>query len=151
VLTRGEIIRTRVYDLPSIGEPRSLLRATVRIEGATMDVYVTHLAAWGKFARKNRENQLRCILGIVAPSPNPWLLMGDFNADSDSPEMQPLLYGGAIHTSGDVERASHKITGERLDYLFADPGWDTMSSAVLSVDPSDHRPVISELRHGGAQ
>ena len=47
LLTRGTIVSATVHPLPSIGEPRSVIESVIRIDGATINVYVTHLTAWG--------------------------------------------------------------------------------------------------------
>ncbi|HKV10992.1 MAG TPA: endonuclease/exonuclease/phosphatase family protein, partial [Thermoanaerobaculia bacterium] len=43
ILTRGQIVKAEVHSLPCVGEPRTLLEATIRIEGATITFYTTHL------------------------------------------------------------------------------------------------------------
>ena len=149
VLTRGDIIATRVHDLPSIGEPRALLQATVRIDGAIIDVFVAHLTALGPFHESTRARQLRCVLSIVSASPHPWILMGDFNASPAAEEMKILLANPGVRVSGDMSKGTHKVTSQRLDYIFTDTGWTTISASLLEVDPSDHRPLLSELRRGG--
>src|SRR6266542_1284970 len=61
LLTRGEIVSAFVHPLPSIGEPRSVVESIVRIDGTTLNVYVTHLTAWGKINRLSRDEQLACV------------------------------------------------------------------------------------------
>ncbi len=48
LLTRGDILSATVHPLPSVGEPRSLIESVVRVDGAVLNVYVTHLTAWGR-------------------------------------------------------------------------------------------------------
>jgi len=37
------------------------------------------------------------------------------------------------------------MLNERIDYVFADYGWEVRSARVLAIGPSDHYPVIAEL------
>src|SRR3954447_12934435 len=54
ILTRGQVVCAVVHPLPSIGEPRSVLEAVVRIDGATLNVYVARLTAWASLNAKSR-------------------------------------------------------------------------------------------------
>ena len=40
---------------------------------------------------------------------------------------------------------SHPLMNERIDYVWADYGWEVRSARVLATGPSDHYPVITEL------
>jgi endonuclease/exonuclease/phosphatase (EEP) superfamily protein YafD len=42
--------------------------------------------------------------------------------------------------------STHRMTRQRIDYVFADHGWTPTASRVLRVGPSDHWPVVVELR-----
>jgi endonuclease/exonuclease/phosphatase family metal-dependent hydrolase len=149
LLTRGEILQTQVYDLPSFGEPRSLLRATIRIHGSEIDVFVAHLAAWGPLNRRVRRQQAACLAAIVGSTPRPYVLVGDLNATPGNEELSVLLRGTPLTPSGDMQAATHKVTGQRLDFILTDPRWTTVSARVLDVDPADHKPLVSTLRRGG--
>ncbi|HSK77532.1 MAG TPA: endonuclease/exonuclease/phosphatase family protein, partial [Thermoanaerobaculia bacterium] len=61
ILTRGQIVQAEVHPLPCLGEPRALLEATIRIDGATVSFYATHLTTWGRLNSKIRAEQLRCL------------------------------------------------------------------------------------------
>jgi endonuclease/exonuclease/phosphatase family metal-dependent hydrolase len=51
---------------------------------------------------------------------------------------------------GDDIAVTHRYTRQRIDYIFADPGWITDSYRVIRAGPSDHWPVLVEL-HREAQ
>ena len=63
VLTRGEIVAADVKALPGTGEPRTLLETVVRVNGGTIQFYVTHTAAWADI------NQALTTLGMDARGP----------------------------------------------------------------------------------
>jgi endonuclease/exonuclease/phosphatase family metal-dependent hydrolase len=145
LLTRGEIVSTDVHELPSIGEPRTAIEAVVRIDGTTLNVYVTHLTTWGKYNRANRREQLRCLARHVRTSRYPYLLLGDFNAPPETPEMQEFRKENAAQLCGESIGDTNPMMHARIDYIWADYGWDVRSARVIDAGPSDHYPVIAEL------
>jgi len=147
VLTRGEIVKSDVHDLPGTGEPRSLLDGTIRVGGGTIEFYVTHTTAWGSVNRETRRNQLNCILAHLRSSHHPFILVGDLNAPPEAPELAEFLARDGMHLAGDPKASTHKVTEQHLDYILADPGWIVRSARVLDDGPSDHRPVLAELVH----
>lgn len=147
VLTRGDFLSNEVHELPGIGEPRTLLETIVRINGGTIEFYVGHTAAWKALNRKPRDLQLRCMNAHVNASAFPYILVGDLNATPESEEIARFLGANALKFAGDPKTPTHKLLGDRLDYILTDPGWQVRQSAVLDEGPSDHRPVIAELVH----
>jgi endonuclease/exonuclease/phosphatase family metal-dependent hydrolase len=145
LLTRGEIVSAFVHPLPSFGEPRSVTESIVRIDGTTLNVYVTHLTAWGKFNSKSRDEQLGCVAKHIRTSLYPYLVLGDLNAPPDAPEVQRFRKLNAAQICGEEIGVSQPLMNERIDYVWADYGWEVRSARVLAVGPSDHYPVVTEL------
>jgi endonuclease/exonuclease/phosphatase family metal-dependent hydrolase len=145
VLTRGEIAGGVVYHLPSIGEPRSLLQTTIRIDGRYVNVFVGHLAAWGRINRSSRLSQAECVDRIASASTIPFVVVGDFNAIASAPEMVRLLDSRTMRPVGELDVPTHKITKEHLDFVFADPGWKVKQWSVPQTGPSDHWPLLATL------
>jgi endonuclease/exonuclease/phosphatase family metal-dependent hydrolase len=145
ILTRGDIRESTVYALPGIGEPRSMLAAVVAIDGGTIEVDATHTSAWGAASRDARTLQLACIRTHAGSSGYPAVLAGDLNASPAAPEIAEFLRMSRLRFAGDPARPTHKVTGQRLDYVLADPGWQVTSAHVIDEGPSDHRPVLVEL------
>ena len=145
ILTRGTFVYSEVHQLPAVGEPRSVIESLVRIDNTLINVYVTHLTTWGKFKRENRDEELVCLAKHVRTSRYPYLLMGDFNAPPESPEIQNFRKINAAQICGETLGPSHPLMNERIDYVWADYGWDVRSSRILAIGPSDHYPVIAEL------
>jgi endonuclease/exonuclease/phosphatase family metal-dependent hydrolase len=145
LMTRGEIANAFVHELPSIGEPRTVMETVVRIDGTILNVYVTHLTAWGKFNSKSRDEQLECVARHIRTSRYPYLVIGDFNAPPDSAEVERFRKVNAAQICGAEIGISHPLMKERIDYVWADYGWQVRSARVVKAGPSDHYPVVTEL------
>jgi endonuclease/exonuclease/phosphatase family metal-dependent hydrolase len=145
ILTRGELVETEVHPLPCVGEPRALLEATIRIDGATISVFATHLTSWGRLNSAIREEQLQCLAREVHSSRYPYILAGDLNTGPDSPEMETFLRGNFAQLASYEIGPTFPQWNEQIDYIFADHGWQVRSSRAWPIDVSDHLPVTAEL------
>ena len=147
VLTKGVIVNADVKALPGTGEPRTLLETIVRVNGGTVQFYVTHTAAWASINEAARGEQLQCINAHLQASGYPYILTGDLNAPPESGELARFLDRNVMQFAGDPKAPTHRVMEQRLDYILADPGWTVRSARVLDDGPSDHRPVLAELVH----
>lgn len=147
VLTRGQILKADVHKLPGTGEPRSILETVLRVNGGTIEMYVTHTTAWASMNKATRDVQLQCINSHLNASAFPFIVAGDLNAPPDSAEIARFLNRNTLRFVGDAKTPTHRVMEQRLDYILADPGWQVASSRVLDDGPSDHRPVLAELVH----
>lgn len=145
ILTRGRIVQAEVHPLPCLGEPRTLLEATIRIDGATVNVYATHLTTWGRLNSKIRAEQLRCLAREVRASRHPFILAGDLNTDPDSPEMEAFRRENIAQPASRDIGPTYPFWNEQIDYIFADHGWRVRASRAWPVEVSDHLPVTAEL------
>ena len=86
------------------------------------------------------------ILDHFADSAHPFILAGDLNASPDDPVIGLLTAQWLDCTSGDFT-FSVKDPREKIDYILARPkqAWRTIDSQVISVELSDHYPVIATL------
>lgn len=127
-----------------------------------VDVYNTHLQAQGY--ERIRVTQVEDLVKFIRKHDQgfPTLLLGDFNARTDSPSqrlMQQEL--GIRDTFGEANPGAPGYTddgegGQRIDYIFVLPNatWDidVVASQVVNQDAqghptiSDHRGVASTLR-----
>jgi len=145
ILTRGQIVQTQVHPLPCLGEPRALLEATVRIDGATISFYATHLTTWGRLNSKIRGEQLSCLAREVRTSRYPYILAGDLNTGPRSPEMEAFLRENAAQLASRGIGPTFPRWNEQIDYIFADHGWQVRASRAWPTGASDHLPVTAEL------
>jgi endonuclease/exonuclease/phosphatase family metal-dependent hydrolase len=145
LLTGGEVRSVEIHALPGGGEPRTVLEARVRVRGAEVQFLVTHLAAWGRLGRAARGRQAAALAEHLRRTASPFVLVGDLNAPPDAPELRHLMATELFRACGGLA-STHRMTRQRIDYVFADPGWTPVASRVLRVGPSDHWPVVVELR-----
>jgi endonuclease/exonuclease/phosphatase family metal-dependent hydrolase len=148
ILTRGQIVQAEAHPLPCIGEPRTLLEATIRIDGATLSFYVTHLTTWGRLNSKIRAEQLHCLAREVRASRHPYILAGDFNTPPEAPEMEAFRRENAAQLATDAIGPTFPHWKEQIDYIFADYGWRVRSARTWPIEVSDHLPVTAELLWG---
>jgi endonuclease/exonuclease/phosphatase family metal-dependent hydrolase len=145
ILTRGQIVQAEAHPLPCVGEPRTLLEATIRIDGATISFYATHLTSWGRLNSKIRTEQLDCLARVVHSSRHPYLLVGDFNTHPESPEMEAFRRENAAQLVSKAIGPTFPLWNEQIDYIFADHGWKVRGSRTWPIEVSDHLPVTAEL------
>jgi endonuclease/exonuclease/phosphatase family metal-dependent hydrolase len=145
ILTRGTLREVEVVPLPSFGEPRSLLRARIEVEGRQLVFMVTHLAAWGALNRATRVRQAECLAARAGADGSGIVLTGDLNAAPRSPELAALLDAGALRMAGPPDEPTHPLLGHRIDYILVGPGWRVARAGVVRSGPSDHWPITAEL------
>ena len=151
VLTRGQIVSSKVHNLPSAGEPRSILVTTIRIDGATINFEVAHVASWGGLNAEIRGRQLECVARHVRVSAYPHILTGDFNAPPTADEIKAFrATSTTLAIAGDSLPFTQRTMRKRIDYIFADLGWQIRDAHVVTIGPSDHFPVVAELVHAQA-
>ena len=150
LLTRGRILESHQVPLPSFGEPRSLLAATVELDAARYQIFVTHLVAWGSLSRRIRARQVQCVAEYLRASPRPFVLCGDLNIGPGSSDLHELEMGGFAQLCGLASEPTHPLLGRRLDYIYADPRFHVEEAAVLRSGPSDHWPIAALLSWPGA-
>jgi endonuclease/exonuclease/phosphatase family metal-dependent hydrolase len=146
VLTRGEVKSFYTHALPGSGEPRSVLQADITVDEVSLTFFVTHLAAWGRLLRVARMRQIAELGDITTRSPLPHVLVGDFNVPPAAEEIRVLLSHGHLRVCGDTKEGTFPMTRQRLDYVFADPRWELLSSDVIRRGPSDHWAVVVDLK-----
>jgi endonuclease/exonuclease/phosphatase (EEP) superfamily protein YafD len=90
--------------------------------------------------------QIADLVERLRQSEGPFVLVGDLNAPPDAPEIGTLMAAELFRMCGDDIAFTHRFMRQRIDYVFADPGWTTTSYQVIRTGPSDHWPVLVELR-----
>lgn len=146
VLTRGTIESARVHPLPGSGEPRSLLEADIDVDGTRITFFVTHLAAWGRLLRNARLRQIAELGDLTSRGTYPHVLVGDFNVPPGAEEMRVLVSHGHLRVCGEPTEATFPMMRQRLDYVFVDPRFELVDDSVIRGGPSDHWPIMVELR-----
>lgn len=157
LLTRGRVVEEEVEILPGEAERRSILRSRIDLGGEsdeTIDVFVTHLAAWGRFGRSIRVRQAGFVADRLHAADRPFVLTGDLNAPPWAAELAPLVRHGRLRLCGEAagrSTATHRFLRQRIDYVFAGPQWHRVRARVLRAGPSDHFPVLATLWRGAGE
>ena len=145
VLTRGEVLSSAVHCLPGPGEPRSVAEAVVRVGDLEIAFLVAHLTAWGWLLRKTRVEQMNVIAGLTKSRTGPYILVGDFNAPPGAREICEFVANSHLRVCDSHDEPTYATLRQRLDYVFSDPGWETLRAQVVRTGPSDHWPLLVEM------
>ena len=114
-------------------------------------IYNTH---WDHESQQSRVNSAELTLQVL-PS-TPWILLGDFNAEPDSVELQFLAKAPNIdfvtrdNLIGTFHNFQGGTDGDRIDHVFVSKGIKTGPVKVITTEegnlfPSDHYPIVLEV------
>ncbi|GAA3137626.1 endonuclease/exonuclease/phosphatase family protein [Streptomyces rameus] len=116
---------------------------TIRVRGTRVHVYSTHL----DYRRDPsvRRAQVDDMLAVLAEDPGPKVLLGDFNAEPNAPELAKLWGplrdaapgGGKTYPAVDPVR--------RIDLVTVSPDVIVTGTHESGTTASDHRPVVADL------
>ena len=129
-------------------------------QGRSFYVYNLHL---DHISQPSRERSVKLLLDrIAARSPAaPVIVTGDFNTGEANPATQAMLrlfrdtFRVVQPNATDVGTANQftlgKIGGDKIDYIFVEPGTEVLSADIIRTAvegryPSDHFPVIARVR-----
>jgi endonuclease/exonuclease/phosphatase family metal-dependent hydrolase len=159
LLSRLPILVSDVHRLPGAGEPRSALRTMLELDGGTLWVTNTHLST-GEPAR--RAEQVAALAALHTDSMEAGVLVGDFNARPDAPELAALR--GRFADSWELaedrddqagwrfwqrdEGLTHPAQAphRRIDQVWVSDGVAVAGARVLdSEGASDHLPLMVDL------
>jgi len=150
VLSRYPIARrenTHLFRSPG-EEQRGLLHVEIDVPDVPLQVYVTHLDA---FSETDRVQQARQVVELVGEN-CPAVLLGDFNAHPQTPEIGILRATltdtwTAADGGGSLTTRHADAPTARIDYIFTSQRVRTAWTRFSTDDPaaSDHLPVVSRL------
>ena len=159
LLSRLPILISDVHRLPGGGEPRCALRTMVELDGGALWVTTTHLTTRSP---AERAAQVADVAALHTEPMETGLVVGDFNAAPDSPELGPLRerFTDAWHLArARDDRAgwrfwqSHEghtfpARGPRLriDQVWVSAGVSVAGAHVVDgLGSSDHLPLVVDL------
>jgi endonuclease/exonuclease/phosphatase family metal-dependent hydrolase len=159
LLSRLPILISDVHRLPGAGEPRSALRTMIELDGGALWVTATHLTTRSP---EDRAAQVAALAALHSESMQTGVLVGDFNARPEAPELNALRSRftdawelardrddqagwrfwqrdeGLTHPAGSPRR--------RIDQVWVSDGVEVASARVLDADgASDHLPLVVDL------
>ena len=148
ILSRFPMLHTENHEITRLStvEPNPVPRlapgfaeAVLLVRGVRLPVYSTHLDYRPDPAV--RAIQVADMLRIMTSGPK--LLLGDFNATPDAPELAPLWQELTAAPTGFTFPAD--LPAKRIDYVTMSPGVTARSATVPETLASDHRPVLADL------
>jgi len=159
LLSRLPILISDVHRLPGAGEPRSALRTMIELDGGTLWVTATHLST-GKPAQ--RAEQVAALAALHTDSMEAGVLVGDFNARPDAPELAALRgrFADSWELAADRddqagwrfwqrdEGLTHPAHAphRRIDQVWVSDGVSVAAAQVLdAAGASDHLPLMVDL------
>ncbi len=158
VLTSLPVMHTENHDITRLSTQGSdplpeptpgFAEVVVNAKGAVVHVYVTHLDYRADPAV--RAMQVDDTLAILDDDPKgaQQVLVGDFNAPPDAPELAPLW--SELLDSWDVAGSGSGLTfpaieaTKRIDYVTHSTNIHTRAADVVPTQASDHLPVVADL------
>ena len=164
ILSRWPFTESANHPLPSRSGLESRGRLVAQIhgpDGQRVQVECTHLH-WGGHQRPvlgviERHDQATALVGAERPAELPIVLLGDFNAQPEDRELEPLREAftdawAAIHPSEPgftIPSHPTEPPDRRIDYLWLSAGIRCLGIEVVDTAvsrmASDHYPVIADL------
>jgi endonuclease/exonuclease/phosphatase family metal-dependent hydrolase len=145
LITRLSTQSTEPVPAPAPG----FAEVVVEAGGARVHVYATHLDY--RADPSVRAAQVADMREILAADPEgaQQVLVGDFNAPPDAPELAPL-WADLVDTwaaVGDGPGLTYPAVDpvKRIDYVTHSPQIRTVRTTVLQTPASDHLPVVADL------
>jgi endonuclease/exonuclease/phosphatase family metal-dependent hydrolase len=159
LLSRLPILISDVHPLPGAGEPRIALRTLVELDGGALWVTTTHLTT---NSPDERAVQVAAVAALHTEPMETGVIVGDFNADPDAPELGVLRqrFTDAWHLArarddqarwrfwSREEGHTHPagFPRRRIDQVWVSPGVAVAGAHVLDAEgASDHLPLVVDL------
>jgi endonuclease/exonuclease/phosphatase family metal-dependent hydrolase len=159
LLSRLPILVSDVHRLPGSGEPRIALRTMVELDGGALWVTTTHLSTG---PADERAAQIEELTRLHTEPMETGVIVGDFNAAPDAPELDVLRqrFTDAWHLAraredqagwrfwqrdeGNTHPAS--FPRRRIDQVWVSAGVGVAAAQVLDAGrSSDHLPLVVDL------
>jgi endonuclease/exonuclease/phosphatase family metal-dependent hydrolase len=159
LLSRLPILVSDVHRLPGDGEPRIALRTMVELDGGALWVTTTHLTTGSP---DQRAQQVAALAALHTEPMETGVIVGDFNAVPDAPELDALRqrFTDAWHLAHAREdqagwRFWQREEGHthpagaphrRIDHVWVSAGVTVAAAHVLDAEgASDHLPLLVDL------
>lgn len=174
ILTRHPIVAQDWKRLEPFDDSRTALLLRIAIDERPINVYTTHLH-WTEEGGAIRKRQVAGLLDFIAAThgDTPSIVMGDFNAEANAPELHALLreYAeayGTLHAEPATDRRTRSTLNlayyppKHIDQVFLKRGaWAPTEARIIldhadaeGVWPSDHygvhvraRPIPMDAGH----
>jgi endonuclease/exonuclease/phosphatase family metal-dependent hydrolase len=154
ILTRLPVLSAENHEITRLStqEPDPVPRpapgfpeVVVAVHGVRLHVYTTHLDYRPDPAV--RAAQVSDMLAVLDADRGPKLLIGDFNATADAPELAPLWTrlddAWGDRPGGETYPATAPV--KRIDHIAVPAHTGVCAIEVVDTLASDHRPLVADL------
>ncbi len=144
LLSIYKIQNTLAIVLPSEGELAVLLVTLVKVNNVSVNVLVAHFGE----SEEDRSAQADKTVEIINSLTGPIILLGDFNSEPNSSQIQTILDVGLNDSYADSHNGEHVSTTKQaekhtIDFVFY-RGLTLLTADVIKEGKaSDHNPVIA--------
>ncbi|WP_328537908.1 endonuclease/exonuclease/phosphatase family protein [Streptomyces sp. NBC_00344] len=141
--TNHEITRLSTQDPDPVPAPApGFGEVVLRVKGVPLHVYVTHLDY--RADPSVRVAQVADTRRIMAEDHGRKVLLGDFNAEPNAPELAPL-WRELRNAEPGLPTFPALDPVKRIDYVAVSPGIAVRGATVADTLASDHRPIVADL------
>lgn len=139
-------------------EGRTYIECTLDVEGKVFTVGTTHLSFSPFFEQTDhRKDEANRLSSAISDNTKNYMLVGDFNSAPNSYTIEKIS-SSLNHCGPEMEQATwttkpfdyggfaEKELNWRLDYAFATPDLNILSSQIVETDYSDHLPILLEVQ-----
>lgn len=126
-------------------ESRSIIRTVLNVDGTDVCLLVCHMG----LVESERHNAVAALCQLIDECSIPLIVMGDFNAQPNSEELQPLF--ARLQDSARMDSSSTAFTFAsylpqcKIDYILY-RGLECTSAQIISEIVSDHFPILAEFK-----
>lgn len=145
LLVRGTIERSAVYPLPKLPahrfwqERRTVLKASVTVDGHRLWVACTHLAVPPKVSTI----QLDALIERAAFAPSPRIVLGDFNREPEA--VEPQFRAIAMPMAGTGPTFPAHRPDQTIDHVAVSADIDILAAEVHRTAMSDHAALVVDV------
>ncbi|WP_096274323.1 endonuclease/exonuclease/phosphatase family protein [Paucisalibacillus globulus] len=144
ILSRYPITNVNHYLLPSVQEQRGLLHAKVQIHGRHVHIFNVHLG----LSTSERLEQIQTIHSIIQHIKEPFVVMGDLNAEPGSNELLLLEKMSLLNVA--MHKPFHSFPTnnptQRIDYIFTSKELKKIREQAIQSMASDHLLVLAKVK-----
>lgn len=147
LLSRHPVVAWRNVPLPAELEPRSAIVARLAVPAGEVTVVATHLG----LSQRDRAAQAAAVVEAVRGEADPLILLGDWDAEPDAPELAPLRerFRSALVEAGlgpaPTFRGGSPEPWAAIDHIFVSQGAFVIGAQVMPQPVSDHLPVLADV------
>ena len=139
LLSRLPILVSSVHPLPGGGEPSSALQTMVELDGGALWVTAAHLTTG---SAQERAAQVAALAELHSEPMETGVVVGDFAADPDAPELAALR----ARFSDARDRVPDRADRHRgADQVWVSPGVAVTAARVLDGDGAGSPPLVVDL------